>query len=150
MKSTLKLAVLSATVLAQAAIAAPQIRAILNAASYTKAGLPNSGIAPGSVFVIFGTELGPAVLQQASGFPLQTTLAGTSVRVTVDTVSVDAILFYTSAAQLAAILPSNTPVGIGLAAVTYQGHTSQSGAFRVQRSAPGILTQNQSGTGSAL
>jgi uncharacterized protein (TIGR03437 family) len=146
----LKLAGLCGLALAPAATAAPQIRAILNAASYTRQELPNSAIAPGSVFVVFGTELGPAVLQQTGGFPLLATLGGTSVRVTVGDTTVDAVLLYTSASQLAAILPSRTPAGIGLLAVTYQGHTSQSGAFRIQRSAPGILTQNQSGSGPAL
>jgi uncharacterized protein (TIGR03437 family) len=149
-KTSLRVVGLCALVLAPAAAAAPQVRAILNAASYTRPELPNSGIAPGSVFVVFGTELGPAVLQQASGFPLQATLSGTSVRVTVGSTAVDALLLYTSASQVAAILPSGTPAGIGLLAVTYQGHTSQSGAFRVQRTAPGILTQNQSGNGPAL
>ncbi len=100
--------------------------------------------------MVFGTELGPAILQQASGFPLTATLGGTSLRVTVGVTTVDAVLLYTSATQVAGILPSNTPPGIGLLAVTYQGHTSQSGAFRIQRSAPGILTQNQSGSGPAL
>jgi uncharacterized protein (TIGR03437 family) len=141
---------LCAIALAQAVEAAPQISAILNAASYARPGLPNSGIAPGSVFVVFGTGLGPAVLEQPGGFPLRTTLGGTSIRVTVDTTVVDAILVYTSATQVAAILPSSTPPGVGLLAITYQGSTSQSGAFRVQRSAPGIPTQNQSGSGLAL
>ncbi len=132
------------------AAAAPQIGAILNAASYTLPGLPNYAIAPGSMFVVFGTEMGPAVLQQASGFPFQTTLSGTSMRVTVGSTAVDAIMVYTSATQAAAILPSNTPVGIGLLAVSYQGRTSQSGAFRILRSAPGLLAQNQAGSGPAL
>src|SRR5438309_10287612 len=82
MKTTSNLAVLCVLLLASAAQAAPQIKAILNAASYTRTGLPNSGIAPGSLFVVFGTELGPAVLQQANGFPLPPALGGTSVRIT--------------------------------------------------------------------
>ena len=129
---------------------APQIGAILNAASYTRPGLPNYGIAPGSMFVVFGTELGPAALQQAAGYPYPATLGGTSMRVTVGTTAVDAIMVYTSATQAAAILPSNTPVGIGLLAVTYQGRTSESGAFRILRSAPGLLTLNETGSGPAL
>lgn len=138
------------TAMATAAAAAPQIGAILNAASYTLPGLPNYGIAPGSMFVVFGTELGPAGLQQASGSPLPPSLGGTSMRVTVGATAVDAIMVYTSATQAAAILPSSTPVGIGLLAVTYQGRTSQSGAFRILRSAPGLLAQNQAGSGPAL
>lgn len=133
-----------------AAAAPPQIAAILNAASYIKPGLPNYGIAPGSMFVVFGTELGPAVLQQPTGYPYPTTLGATSVRVTVGTTTVDAIMVYTSATQVAAILPSNTPVGIGLLSVTYQGRTGEPGAFRILRSAPGLLTLTETGTGPAL
>jgi uncharacterized protein (TIGR03437 family) len=150
MKGILRLAGLSIVALAQAAAAPPQITAIFNAASYARAGLPNSGIAAGSVFVILGTDLGPARLQQADSFPLPLTLGGTSVRVTVDSTVVDAIMVYTSANKVSAILPSNTPLGIGLLAVTYQGHTSEAGAFRVQRSAPGIQTKDQSGIGLAV
>ena len=130
--------------------AAPEIRAILNAASYALPGTPNSGIAQGSMFVVFGTELGPPDLRQPAGFPLPVSLGGTSIRVTVGTTTVDAPLVYVWATQVAAILPSTTPEGIGLMALTYNGHTSQSGAFRVVPSSPGILTQDQAGTGAAL
>jgi uncharacterized protein (TIGR03437 family) len=130
--------------------AAPEIRTILNAASYKGSGLPNSGIARGSMFVVFGVGLGPADLQQSAGFPLQKSLAGTSIRVTVGTTAVDALMVYAWATQVAAILPSGTPEGVGLMEVTYNGHTSEAGAFRVVRSGPGILTQNQAGTGAAL
>ncbi|MCU1233280.1 MAG: hypothetical protein JWP63_1247 [Candidatus Solibacter sp.] len=130
--------------------AAPQIRAILNAASYAQPGMPNSGIAQGSIFVVFGTELGPGNLRQATGFPLPATLGGTSIRVTVGATTVDALLVYVSAAQVAAVLPSGTPEGIGLMEVTYNGHAGQAGAFRVVRSSPGVLAQNQAGSGPAL
>ena len=135
---------------AASADALPQIRSIVNAASYAQSGLPNSGIARGSVFVVFGSDLGPEDLVQTTGFPLQTSLGGTSVRVTVGTTTVDALLLYAWKNQVSAILPSATPEGIGLLEVTYNGHTGQAGAFRVVRSSPGILTQNQSGAGQAL
>ena len=130
--------------------AAPQIRSILNAASYAPPGMPNSGIARGSIFVVFGTELGPPDLRQAAGFPLPTSMGGTSIRVTAGTTTVDALLVYVWATQVAAILPSSTPEGIALLEVTYNGHTGQAGAFRVVRSSPGVLAQNQAGGGQAL
>lgn len=132
------------------AAAAPQIRSILNAASYAQTGSPNYGIARGSVFVVFGSDLGPADIVQSAGFPLQTSLGGASMRVTVGTTAVDPLLLYASKNQIAAILPSATPEGIGLLEVTYNGHTGQAGAFRVLRSSPGILTQNEAGTGQAV
>jgi hypothetical protein len=51
--------------------AQPVIRAqagVVNAASYSSPGLPNSGIAQGSVFVVIGTNLGPASTVNAN-FP---------------------------------------------------------------------------------
>ncbi len=138
------------TLLALPAGAAPEIRAILNAASYAQPGMPNSGIARGSMFVVFGTGLGPADLLQAAGFPLPTSLGGTSIRVTVGAATVDVLLVYVWATQVAAILPSGTPEGIGLMEVTYNGRTGQAGAFRVVRSSPGVLAQNQAGGGPAV
>jgi len=54
---------------------------VLNRRSYGLDGLPNSGIAQGSIFTVFGAGLGPAALQTASSFPLATTLGGTSIKV---------------------------------------------------------------------
>jgi len=50
-----------------------------NAASYAPFWLPNAAIARGSIFTIFGENLGPA---ESPAFPLSTTLAGVSVSVT--------------------------------------------------------------------
>ena len=84
---------------------------VVNAASYIRGGFPNSGIAQGSLFVIFGRNLGPAELQTFPGLPKPKSLAGTSVRVSAGGTTVDAFLHYTSSSQVAAILPSNTPLG---------------------------------------
>ena len=62
---------------------------IVNAASYRRVGLPNSGIAQGSIFLVFGSNLGPAQLTTDPDFPLGTSLAGTSIKVTVNAVTVD-------------------------------------------------------------
>jgi hypothetical protein len=44
---------------ASLAQAQPIVRAALNAVSYTAPGLPGSGIAQGSIFAVFGSNLGP-------------------------------------------------------------------------------------------
>jgi hypothetical protein len=93
---------------------------ILNAASYLSPRLPGGAIAQGSIFVIFGDRMGPATLASA-GFPLPNTLAGTSVRVTSGSQSLDCPLVYTVARQVAAILPSNTPVGNATLTVSFGG-----------------------------
>ena len=76
---------------------------VVNAASFTPQPYPNSGIAQGSVFTIFGTGLGPAQHVEA-GFPLPTTLGNSSVAVTVDGTTVNAILFYVAAGQINALI----------------------------------------------
>lgn len=58
------------------ATANPAITAIQSAASNVPAGLPNAGIARGSMFVIAGAELGPGTYVVTSGFPLGTSLGG--------------------------------------------------------------------------
>src|SRR5205085_7296131 len=94
-----------------AAQTAPIITSVQNAASNIPQGLPNAAIAQGSMFVIKGQNLGPTTPTIASGFPLQTTLAGTSVQVTVGDRPVPAIMYSTSSGQVAAILPSTTFAG---------------------------------------
>ena len=134
--------------------AAPTIaqNGILNGASYALPGLPNSGIAQGSIFIVFGQELGPATLVQVSSFPLPTSqgLAGTSIRVTVGGTTLNAIMLYTSAGQVAAVLPSNTPVGSGTLTVTYNNQTSAARPITVVRSSFGIFTLNQAGSGPGV
>lgn len=129
-----------------AAYAQPNVSAVLNNASYALPGLPNAGIAQGSLMAIFGTGLSSGNMT-ATSFPLQANMGGTSVRVTSGGTSVDALMIYTTAGQLGAILPSNTPVGDATLTVTAGGQTSRPFSFRVVRSAFGTFTSNQQGSG---
>ena len=125
---------------------------VLNGASYALPGLPNAGIAQGAIFIVFGQNLGPATLVQVSSFPLPTSqgLAGTSVRVTVGGTSVDAIMLYASAGQVAAVLPSNTPLGTGTLTVTRNNVTSTPAPITVVRSSFGTFSLNQAGSGPGV
>jgi uncharacterized protein (TIGR03437 family) len=133
-----------------AAVAQPVVSSAVNAASYALPELPSSGIARGSMFVIFGQRLGPANLSTINSFPLPLQLAGTGVRVTVGASAIDAYLIYTSAGQVAAILPSNTPEGNGTLTVTYNGQTSAPLQIRVVRSSFGTFSVNQAGSGPGI
>lgn len=106
--------------------AAPYIayRGIVNAASYAPSGLPHGPIARGSVFTIFGKELGPATPQQVSAFPLSPTFAGVSISVTQGATTVPAIPLYVSSSQINAIMPSTAPIGRVTLRVTYNNQTS--------------------------
>ena len=123
---------------------------VVNAASYTAAGLPNAAIAQGSMFLVFGSGMGPAALQQVKSFPIPASFAGTSAKVTVNGITVDALIVYTSASQMAAILPSNTPVGTGSITVTYNGVTSAPQTIQVAASNFGIFSINQAGSGPGV
>src|SRR5216684_1418870 len=94
-------AIFSFLIAAEIAAAATSINkgGVLNGASYALSLQPNGGIAQGSLFVIFGAEMGPGSLAQQSGFPLPTTqgLSGTSVQVTVNGTTVTCPMIYTSA-----------------------------------------------------
>jgi len=120
---------------------------IVNAASYAYPGMPNGPIAEGSIFTLFGNGVGPAQIQFASSFPLPTTLGGTSVSVTVNGSTLQCPLLYSSAKQVAAILPSAIPIGTGTARVTYNGATSNTSPITVVKSSPGLFTVNQQGAG---
>ncbi len=122
----------------------------VNAASYTLNGLPSSGIAQGSIFILFGSGLGPGQLLQVSAFPIPPDLGGTSIKVTVGATTVDCPMLYTLDRQVAAILPSNTPVGNGTARVTFNNQTSADAPIRVVQRSLGIFTRNAAGSGPAI
>jgi uncharacterized protein (TIGR03437 family) len=130
---------------------AASISGVYNAGSWLPPSLPNSGIAQGAIFTVTGTGLGPAVLQQVQNYPLPTTqgFAGTTVQVTVGSVTESCIMIYTVASQVAGILPSATPVGSGTLTVSYQG-ASVSIAIQVVAGDFGMFTLNEGGSGPAV
>src|SRR5580704_13926729 len=112
--------------------------------------LPNGAIAQGSIFNVFGSNMGPASLAYASTLPLPTTLSGTQVSVTVTGSTVQCFMIYTSAGQVAAILPSTMPVGTGTITVSFSGATSATAPVTVAKSSFGIFTINQQGSGQGV
>lgn len=136
-----------------AAATGPVINQIQNNYSYLLPGVPNYGIAPGSLFIIAGSGLSssaPPVLQSSAAPGLPLTLNQTSVSVTVAGTATSPALYYTSATQLAAVLPSTTPVGNGTITVTYQGTASAKFPIQVVGSALGLDTLYGTGTGSGV
>ena len=135
------------TLAAGPSIASP---GVYNSASYALAAFPNGGVAQGSIFVVFGSGLGPAAIAYNSSLPYQTTLSGTSVNVTVNGNPTACYMYYTSAGQIAAILPSTTPTGIGTITVTYNGATSPGAQITVVKNALGLFSLSQAGSGPAV
>ena len=123
----------------------PTVGGLLNNYSFTLPGLPNYGIAQGSIFDIFGTNLSPVTTSLLTP-PLQSTMNGVTVNVTVNGTTTHPLFYFLSSGQIAAILPSATPVGPGTITVTTSAGTSDAFPIQVVESAFGLLTTNN-GTG---
>jgi uncharacterized protein (TIGR03437 family) len=133
---------------ALAATAQPVVSAALNAASYTRPGLPNGGLARGSLIAIFGSNIGPPVPPSGiaiTGYPLQTTFNGVSARLG----GRDLFIVYGAPGQVGAIVPSDMPLGTQPLTVTYGGATSAPLNVQVVARAFGVFTANQAGSGPA-
>jgi uncharacterized protein (TIGR03437 family) len=131
-------------------ITSPSVTAVVNGASYITLGLPNAGIAQGAIFVVFGSDLGPANISFAPAPFQSTTLSNTSVSVKVGGTTVNALMYYTSAGQVAALLPSNTPTGTGAITVAYNGQTSSPVPIAVVANNLGIFTISSDGQGAGI
>jgi uncharacterized protein (TIGR03437 family) len=134
------------------AIAQPVLQSASNAASYAVTASGVNNIAQGSMFVLFGRNLGPANIQVVSSFPLPTSagLAGTSVQATVGGTTVDCIMIYTVAGQVAAVLPSRTPLGEGQLVLRFNGQASAPLRIRVVQRGFGTFAVNQRGSGPGV
>lgn len=129
---------------------APFVTSVTNAASGISPALPNGGIAQGAIFTVFGSLLGPATIAIAPAAFQSSTLGGTSMSVTVGGTTVSPLMYYTSAGQVAALLPSNTPVGTGTITVTYNGQTGQPAPITVVSNNLGIFTVTSDGEGAGI
>jgi uncharacterized protein (TIGR03437 family) len=124
-------------------VTAPSLRidAILNAASYGA-----GSFAPNSFAVVFGADL--ATLASASN--LGTTLGGTSIQIK-DAAgkTSNALLYYSSPAQMNFILPANLSLGMGTMTVQTQTGVSAATAISIAAVSPGLFSADASGTGVA-
>jgi uncharacterized protein (TIGR03437 family) len=119
----------------------PTVGGLLNNYSFTLPGLPNYGIAEGSIFDIYGTNMASAATSLQNP-PLQSTLNGVTIDVTVNGTTTHPLFYYLSATQIDAVLPSATPVGTGTITVTTSAGTSAPFPITVVQADFGLLTQN--------
>ena len=117
--------------------------AVVNASNYAGAHLAT----PGEIVDIYGTAVGPDTLAQAtfdSHGSLPTLLAGTQVLVDGEPVP----LLFTSAGVTAAIVPfAVASQDFSTLQVSVNGVVSNSYALQIQSAAPGIFTNDASGSG---
>ena len=112
------------------------IEAVGNAVGDT----PEAAVAPGSLISIYGPRLAP-VLQAGPDSPLAQTLAGVTVTVGNQMLP----LVFVSPGQINAQLPSGLAEGEYMIEVHSVGQPDVTGAFTVQRNAPGLFFQQISG-----
>ena len=134
-----------------AAALAQTITGITNNYSYIPDGFPNSGISPGSIFTLYGSDMSTApatVTLQSSASPgIPTKLEGATLTVTVGGFAAHPAMYYATPSQIAAVLPSDTPVGAATITVSYNGGTSNAFPFQVVPHALGLDTYYGTGTG---
>ena len=124
-------------------------RATVNAASYAPFGLPNGAIARGSVFTVFGENLGPAQ-SPALSFPLSSTLSGVSISLTQNGVVTQAFPIYVSEGQINAVMPSTLTAGLATLRLTYQSKKSNAVTIQIANSSPGIFAVSNGGYGPGV
>ncbi len=134
--------------------AGPFITHVMNNYSLIPAGLPNSAIAPGSLFIIQGSGLASAtsvssLQSSAQGLPI--TLNGAAVSITDSHgVTSSPAFYYAIDSQLALVMPSSTAGGLGSVTVTYNGQTSPPYAIEIAVSSPGFASYYGVGQGLGI
>lgn len=125
-------------------------RAVVNAASFARPGLPQGAIARGSIFSVFGQNIGPSGFATVSEFPLETSLDGVSISVTQGDVTVAAIPVFAAAGQINAILPSDAPLGKASLRVTNGVRRLNPVPVEIVESQLGVFTANGTGFGPGI
>jgi trimeric autotransporter adhesin len=106
-----------------------------------------SPVSPGKIVAIYGAGIGASQLiqNQPSNGQLSTELGGTTVSFN----GIAAPILYTSATQIAAIVPYAIAAATAQVTVTYLGEVSNVFAVTVSPSAPNFFTSSQTGAGQA-
>lgn len=122
---------------------------IVNAATFRSTALPGGDIAQGSIFSIFGVDIGPAVGVGVTAFPLGNNLG--RVEITVTPLGggpvLNAIPVFVLFKQINAIMPSNAPVGFVEIRVICNGVMSAPETVRIVATSVGIFTALGTGSG---
>jgi uncharacterized protein (TIGR03437 family) len=99
----------------------------------------SSAVPQGARFVVIGKDLGPQEAVANDAYPLQTSLGGVSVKVTVGDAVVDAWVLQAGPASVVALLPSNVPAGTGTVKLTYNDESAET-AIRVVAKSVGLYS----------
>jgi uncharacterized protein (TIGR03437 family) len=145
LSATILIASASVTVTQPAAAPAslPTIKGVTNAASYA-----TGAVSPGELVTIFGTAIGPATAEGATTDPATGKLATTIGGVQVLFNGVPAPMIYASSTQVSAVVPYEmAPIANPSVWIKYSNRASNAFQLTTAATAPGIFTQNASGSG---
>jgi uncharacterized protein (TIGR03437 family) len=121
----------------------PTIKGVTNAASYA-----TGAVSPGELVTLFGTAIGPAAAASATTDPATGKLATTIGGVQVLFNGTAAPMIYASGTQVSAVVPYEmAPVVSPSVWIKYSGQTSNVFQVTTATTAPGLFTQNASGSG---
>jgi uncharacterized protein (TIGR03437 family) len=118
---------------------------VVNATGY------QAKLAPGALFLVFGSGMGPSSIATASAPNYPTLLGGTSITFTPagGGAAINARMLYTLAGQVAGMLPSSATPGTYAVRVTYSSQTSAPQNVTVVARSFGIAAANNAGNGTA-
>jgi uncharacterized protein (TIGR03437 family) len=145
LSATILIAGVSVTVTQPAAaVPLPTIKGVTNAASYA-----TGAVSPGELITIFGTAVGPVTAAGATTDPSTGKLATSIGGVQVLFNGVAAPMIYASSAQVSAVVPYEMALVANPSVwIKYAGQTSNAYQLSTATTAPGLFTQNASGSGS--
>jgi len=128
---------------------------VVNSASFTPPELPGGAVARGSIFTIFGSQLGPQQAVQATSFPLPLRMAGVTLEVSQPGApTVFPIPLFAVDGQLNAVMPSDAPLGDAALVVNFDDADGRANSppirIRIVEAGFGIFTINSSGRGHAV
>jgi uncharacterized protein (TIGR03437 family) len=133
----------SVTQPAAAAPPLPPIKNVVNAASYAI-----GSVSPGEMVTLFGTAIGPATAAFATTDPATAKLATSIGDVQVLFNGIPAPMIYASSTQVSAVVPYEMASVVSPAVwIKYAGQTSNAYQLFSGAAAPGLFTQNASGSG---
>ena len=121
----------------------PTIKGVTNAASYA-----TGSVSPGELVTLFGTAIGPAAAAYATTDPATGKLATTIGGVQVLFNGTAAPMIYASSTQVSAVVPYGMSSGASSPVwIKYAGQASNAYQLTTTTTAPGLFTQNASGSG---
>jgi uncharacterized protein (TIGR03437 family) len=145
LRTTMSIAGVSVTVTQPAATTSllPTIMSVTNAASYA-----TGAVSPGELVTIFGTSIGPVAAASAMTDPATGKLATTIGGVQVLFNGTAAPMIYASSTQVSAVVPYEMASVVSPSVwIKYAGQTSNVYQASSATTAPGLFTQNASGSG---